>query len=70
MEKLLIPRIEAAKLLSVSVDTLDRLTENGHIKRVCIGTRAYYEECSLKDFVNKLSSRGYISTWEEVKTNA
>ena len=70
MEKLLIPRIEAAKVLSISVDTLDRLTDNGHVKRVCIGTRAYYETVALTDFLNKLSSRGYISTWEKVKPNA
>lgn len=67
MEKLLIPRIEAAELLSVSVDTLDRLTANGYIKRVCIGSRAYYASDAMSDFVKRLTSCGRVSTWEVPK---
>lgn len=67
MEKLLIPRIEAAQLLSVSVDTLDRLTANGYIKRMRIGSRAYYKADALHDFVKYLASKDYIIPWEVVK---
>ena len=42
MEKLLIPRIEAAKILSISVDKLDELRNVGKLRCVTIGSRVYY----------------------------
>lgn len=53
MEKLLIPRKEAAALLSVSVDTLDWLRTSGKIKAVVIGARVYYSPEELRAFVMK-----------------
>ena len=53
MEKLLIPRKEAARLLSISEDTLDFLCETGAISRITIGTRVYYSPEALKAFVTK-----------------
>ena len=53
MEKLLIPRKEAAQLLSISVDTLDELRQAGRIKCVTIGARVYYSPEELRAFVTK-----------------
>ena len=53
MEKLLIPRHEAAKLLSISVDTLDWLRDAGKIRAVTIGARVYYSPEELQAFVKK-----------------
>ena len=53
MEKMLIPRKEAAELLSISVDTLDWLRNSGKIKAVVIGARIYYSPEELRAFVMK-----------------
>lgn len=53
MEKLSIPRIEAAKLLSISVDMLDMLRVIGAIRCVNIGARVYFSPDELKAFVSK-----------------
>nr|DAH24644.1 MAG TPA: helix-turn-helix domain protein [Caudoviricetes sp.] len=53
MDKLLYPRIEAAKLLSISVDTLDALAQSGEIKNLRIGARVYYTMEALKTFITK-----------------
>ena len=53
MEKLLIPRIEAAKVLSISVDTLDELRDGGKLRAVTIGARVYYSPEELQAFVKK-----------------
>lgn len=53
MEKLLIPRIEAAKVLSISVDTLDLLRDCKKIRAVTIGARVYYSPEELQAFVKK-----------------
>lgn len=53
MEKLLIPRKEAAKMLSISEDTLDRLRAFGHIREISIGARVYFSPEELKAFVTK-----------------
>lgn len=53
MEKLLIPRIEAAKLLSISVDKLDELRERRKVRAVTIGSRVYYSPEELQAFVKK-----------------
>lgn len=53
MEKLLIPRKEAAQALSISVDTLDELRQAGKIKAVFIGARVYYSPEELRAFVTK-----------------
>lgn len=53
MEKLLIPRIEAAKILSISVDKLDELRNVGKLRCVTIGSRVYYSPEELAAFVKK-----------------
>jgi len=53
MEQLLVTRIEAAKMLSISVDTLDRLKDSGKIKSVNIGSRVYYSVDELRSFITK-----------------
>ncbi len=53
MDKLLYPRIEAARLLSISTDTLDDLARAGEIKNLRIGVRVYYTMEALKTFVAK-----------------
>ena len=58
MEKLLLTRKEAAETLSISVDTLDRLTSGGKIKSLNIGVRVYYSPDALRAFITK---EGYIN---------
>lgn len=53
MEKLLLPKKEAAQMLSISEDTLDRLRDKGHIKAVRIGARIYFTPEELKAFITK-----------------
>lgn len=53
MEKLLLTRHEAAQVLSISVDTLDRLRNIGYIKCVRIGWRVYYAAAELQAFITK-----------------
>lgn len=53
MEKLLIPRKEAAALLSISVDMLDALRRVGEIRAVTIGSRVYFSPEELRAFVMK-----------------
>lgn len=53
MEKLLLTRGEAARALSISVDTLDRLHKCGDIKCVRIGSRVYYAVAELQAFITK-----------------
>jgi len=53
MEKLLIPRIEAAKALSISVDTLDELRSAGKLKSMTIGSRVYFAAEELRAFITK-----------------
>lgn len=53
MEQLLVTRTEAAKALSISVDTLDRLTGAGEIRKVTIGSRTYYSPEELRAFTQK-----------------
>lgn len=53
MEKLLIPRVKAAELLSISVDTLDHLRNAKRIRAVTIGSRVYYSPEELQAFVKK-----------------
>ena len=53
MERLLVSRLEAAEMLSVSVKTLDRLAEEGEIRRVNIGSPVYYSPEELRAFVTK-----------------
>lgn len=58
MEKLLIPRMEAADVLSISLKKLDELSNRGAIRRLYIGTRVMYTPDALLDFVTRLSERG------------
>lgn len=53
MEKLLIPRKEAAALLSISVDMLDDLRKEGKIRAVTISTRVYFSPDELRAFITK-----------------
>lgn len=53
MEKLLIPRLEAAQMLSISTKMIDRLANAGKIKKVMIGSRVYYSPEELKAFITK-----------------
>lgn len=53
MEQLLVTRTEAAKALSISVDTLDRLAQRGEIRKVTIGSRTYYSPEELRAFTQK-----------------
>ena len=58
MDKLLIPRMEAADVLSISPKKLDELSNRGVIRRLYIGTRVMYTPDALLDFVTRLSERG------------
>lgn len=53
MDKLLIPRVEADNLLSISVDTLDVLRRENILRAVTIGARVYYSPEELQAFVKK-----------------
>lgn len=53
MDKLLLTRYEAARLLSISVDTLDVLRYAGKIKAIYIGARVYFSPDELRAFVTK-----------------
>lgn len=53
LEKLLIPRMEAAQMLSISTKMIDRLANAGKIKKVMIGSRVYYSPEELKAFITK-----------------
>ena len=53
MEKLLISRMEAAQMLSISTSMIDRLANAGKIKKVMIGSRVYYSPDELKAFITK-----------------
>lgn len=52
MEKLLVTRKEAADLLSISVDMLDKLRRS-KIPYFCIGSRVYFRPIDLQTFVDK-----------------
>lgn len=52
-EKLLLTRLEAAKALSVSDKTLDKLRESGKIKSITIGSRVYIAADELRAFLTK-----------------
>lgn len=56
MEELLVTRIEAAKSLRISVDTLDHLRSIGKIRSVTIGSRVYFSPEELRAFVKKEGS--------------
>ena len=56
MDKLLIPRVKAAELLSISVDILDRLRSAKRIRAITIGSRVYYSPEELQALVKKEGS--------------
>ncbi len=56
MERLLITRKEAAEALSISVDKLDDLHNDGKIRCVYIGARRYYTPDALTSFLKKEGS--------------
>ena len=49
----MLTRIEAAKALSISVDTLDVLRAEGKIRTVTIGARVYVAVAELEAFITK-----------------
>jgi hypothetical protein len=53
LDKLLLTRYEAARLLSISVDTLDELRFAGKIKCINIGVRVYFTPDALRNFITK-----------------
>ena len=53
MEKLLLTRKEAANVLNISVDTLDRIRDSGVLRTLNIGSRVYFSPDELKAFVTK-----------------
>jgi hypothetical protein len=55
MEKLLVTRKEAARLLSISVDKLDDLRDSRRIQCIYIGARCYYSIQELRAFLLKAS---------------
>lgn len=52
-EKLLLTRTEAARALSISVDTLDILRAQKKIKTVTIGSRVFVAKAELEAFITK-----------------
>lgn len=61
MEQVLISRLEAAKALNISVDTLDRLANAGHIQRLKIGAKTCYAQSEITQFAKYLIRKGAIS---------
>ena len=58
MEKLLFNRKEAASLLSVSVQSLDKLVHRGELRCVRVGKRLLIPPDSLQDFTRKKGTVG------------
>ena len=54
MDKKLYTRKDAAQMLSISVDTLDALRNNGKISTSNIGVRVYISADELTAFVRRL----------------
>lgn len=61
MDKLFLTRNEAAGSLSISVDTLDRLANSGHIQRLKIGAKTCYARSEVNRFAEELIRKGAIS---------
>lgn len=57
MDKLLVTRKDAARMLSISVDMLDDLKRQQKIRCVKIGARSYYSVDELRAFVQRLRRR-------------
>lgn len=51
MDKLLLTRKEAAEVLSISEDTLDRIRSAGKVKALNIGARVYFTPDSLCELI-------------------
>lgn len=60
MDKLL-NRKEMARLLNVSLDTVDSLASKGELKRLKIGNRTLFAQEEAKEFVDRLVRKGAIS---------
>jgi len=57
MDKLLVTRKDAARMLSISVDKLDDLERQKEIRSINIGVRTYYSIDELRAFVHKAGRR-------------
>lgn len=60
MEQLLYSRVEVAKLLNVSTDTVDRLANNGSLQRHKIGAKTCFTKQDIQSFVDELIRKGAI----------
>ena len=60
MEQILVARPDAAKALNISVDTRDRRSNAGHIRKLKIGARTCYSQGEIIRFANKLIQKGAI----------
>lgn len=60
MEQILVSRPDAAKALNISVDTLDRLSNAGHIRKLKIGAKTCYSQDEIIRFANQLIQKGAI----------
>lgn len=60
MEQILVCRKEAAKALSIIVDTLDRLSVSGKIYPVRIGAKVLYFTDDLLAFCDGLKKEGRV----------
>lgn len=58
MNNLLYTRKEAAEVLRISTDTLDRLAARNSITPVNIGSRVYYTPEAVQHFVARLVKEG------------
>jgi excisionase family DNA binding protein len=56
MEKLLVNRKEAASLLSVSVQSIDKLVQRGELRCVRVGKRLLIPPEVLQEFTRKRAS--------------
>lgn len=60
MEQKFLSREETADVLRVSVDTIDRLANHGHLKKCKIGARTLYPVSAVSAFADKLIREGAI----------
>lgn len=60
MEQLFISRHDAARVLNISTDTLDRLADAGHIAKIKIGARTCYAREEIERFSRELMKKGAI----------
>lgn len=60
MEKLFLSREETANVIGVSTDTIDRLANNGNLKRSRIGARTLFAVEDVQAFASALMRKGAV----------